>query len=131
MKNKKNIKLPSNRSFGIVFFVIFFIIALWPLRSDSDIRTIPLLISLTFLILGLVNSNLLKPLNFIWMKFGLMLGKFMNPIIMGLIYYLTVVPTGLIFKILNKNLLNVKKKNDKKSYWITKKKSQSTMKNQF
>ena len=65
------------------------------------------------------------------MKFGLMLGKFMNQIIMGLIYYLTVVPTGLIFKILNKNLLNVKKKNDKKSYWITKKKSQSTMKNQF
>ena len=65
------------------------------------------------------------------MKFGLMLGKFMNPIIMGLIYYLTVVPTGLIFKILNKNLLNVKKKKDQKSYWIIKKKTQSTMKNQF
>ena len=127
----KNIKLPSNRSFGIVFFVIFLIIALWPLRSESDIRIIPLLISLTFLILGLVNSNLLKPLNLMWMKFGLTLGKFMNPIIMGLIYYLTVVPTGLIFKILNKNLLNVKKKNDQKSYWIIKKKSQSTMKNQF
>ena len=130
MKNK-NIKLPSNRSFGIVFFVIFLIIALWPLRSDSDIRIIPLLISLIFLILGLINSNLLKPLNLIWMKFGLMLGKFMNPIIMGLIYYLTVVPTGLIFKILNKNLLNVKKKKDQKSYWIIKKKTQSTMKNQF
>ncbi len=130
MKNK-NIKLPSNRSFGIVFFVIFLIIALWPLRSDSDIRIIPLLISLIFLILGLINSNLLKPLNLIWMKFGLMLGKFMNPIIMGLIYYLTVVPTGLIFKILNKNLLNVKKKKDQKSYWIIKKKSQSSMKNQF
>ena len=130
MKNK-NIKLPSNRSFGIVFFVIFLIIALWPLRSDSDIRIIPLLISLIFLILGLINSNLLKPLNFLWMKFGLRLGKFMNPIIMGLIYYLTVVPTGLIFKILNKNLLNVKKKKDQKSYWIIKKKTQSTMKNQF
>ena len=130
MKNT-NIKLPSNRSFGIVFFAIFLIIALWPLKSNSDIRIIPLLISITFLILGLVNSNSLKPLNFIWMKFGLMLGKFMNPIIMGLIYYLTVVPTGLIFKILNKDLLNVKKKNDQKSYWIKKKKSQSTMKNQF
>ena len=65
------------------------------------------------------------------MKLGLMLGKFMNPIIMGFIYYLTVVPTGLIFKILNKNLLNIKKKNDQKSYWIKKEKSQSTMKNQF
>ena len=130
MKNKE-IKLPSNKSFGIVFFIVFFIIALWPLKSGSDIRIVPLLISLIFLILGLINSNLLKPLNFIWMKFGLMLGKFMNPIIMGLIYYLTVVPTGLILKILNKNLLNIKKKNDQKSYWIKKEKSQSTMKNQF
>jgi|TARA_B100000780_G_scaffold216343_1_gene155707 hypothetical protein len=130
MKNKE-IKLPSNKSFGIVFFIVFFIIALWPLKSGSDIRIVPLLISLIFLILGLINSNLLKPLNIIWMKFGLMLGKFMNPIIMGLIYYLTVVPTGLIFKILNKNLLNIKKKNDQKSYWIKKEKSQSTMKNQF
>ena len=130
MKNK-SIKLASNRSFGLVFFLFFFIIALWPLKSDSDIRIVPLLISFIFLILGLVNSNLLKPLNFIWMKFGLMLGKFMNPIIMGFVYYLTVVPVGLILKILNKNLLNLKKKNDQKSYWITKKKSQSTMKNQF
>ena len=130
MKNK-SIKLASNRSFGLVFFLFFFIIALWPLKSDSDIRIVPLLISFIFLILGIVNSNLLKPLNFIWMKFGLMLGKFMNPIIMGFVYYLTVVPVGLILKILNKNLLNIKKKNDQKSYWITKKKSQSTMKNQF
>tara|TARA_B100000795_G_scaffold243872_1_gene208041 strand:- start:1143 stop:1535 length:393 start_codon:yes stop_codon:yes gene_type:complete len=130
MKNKKK-KLPSNRSFGVLFFIVFLIIALWPLKSGYDIRIIPLLTSLTFLILGFFNSNLLKPLNFIWMKLGLMLGKFMNPIILGFIYYLTVVPTGLIFKILNKNLLNLKKKDDKKSYWIIKKKSQSTMKNQF
>ena len=98
MKNQ-NIKLPSNRSFGVVFFVFFLIIALWPLKNGSDIRIIPLSISLIFLILGIFNSNLLKPLNFIWMKFGLMLGKFINPIIMAIIYYLTVVPIGLIFKI--------------------------------
>ena len=120
MKNQ-NIKLPSNRSFGIVFFIFFLIIALWPLKSDSDINVISLLISLVFLILGLFNSNLLKPLNFIWMKFGLMLGKFISPIVMAIIYYLTVVPTGLIFKILNKDLLNTKKKNNHKTYWITKK----------
>ena len=109
MKNK-NIELPSNRGFGIVFFIFFLIIAIWPLKSGSGIRIIPILISLIFLILGLFNPNLLKPLNFIWMKFGLMLGKFINPIIMGIIYYSTVAPTGLIFKILNKNLLNIKKK---------------------
>ena len=130
MKNQ-NIKLPSNRSFGIVFFIFFLIIALWPLKSGLAIRIMPLIISIIFLILGLFNSNLLKPLNFLWMKFGLMLGKFISPIIMALIYYLTVVPTGLIFKILNKNLLNIKKKNSQKSYWINKKESQSTMKNQF
>ena len=130
MKNQ-NIKLPSNRSFGIVFFIFFLIIALWPLKSGLAIRIMPLIISIIFLILGLFNSNLLKPLNFLWMKFGLMLGKFISPIIMALIYYLTVVPTGLIFKILNKNLLNIKKENSQKSYWITRKKSQSTMKNQF
>ena len=130
MKNQ-NIKLPSNRSFGIVFFIFFLIIALWPLKSGLDIRIMPLIISIIFLILGLFNSNLLKPLNFLWMKFGLMLGKFISPIIMALIYYLTVVPTGLIFKILNKNLFNIKKKNSQKSYWINKKESQSIMKNQF
>mgnify|MGYP000849775649 FL=1 len=128
---KRKIKLPSNRSFGIFFFIVFLIIALWPLKSGSDIRIIFLFISLIFLTLGLFNSNLLKPLNFIWMKLGLMLGKFMTPIIMGFIYYLTVVPTGLIFKILNKNLLNIKKNNGQKTYWIIKKKSQSTMRNQF
>ena len=128
---KRKIKLPSNRSFGILFFIVFLIIALWPLQAGSDIRIIFLFISLIFLTVGLFNSNLLKPLNFIWMKLGLMLGKFMNPIIMGFIYYLTVVPTGLIFKILNKNLLNIKKNNGQKTYWIIKKKSQSTMRNQF
>jgi len=130
MKNTE-IKLPSNKSFGIVFFIIFLIIGIWPLKSGLDIRIVPLIISLIFLILGIFNSNLLKPLNFLWMKFGLMLGKFMNPIIRGIIYYLTVVPTGLIFKILNKNLLNIKKKDNQKSYWVIKEKSQSTMKNQF
>ena len=109
MKNTE-IKLPSNKSFGIVFFIIFLIIGIWPLKSGLDIRIVPLIISLIFLILGIFNSNLLKPLNFLWMKFGLMLGKFMNPIIMAIIYYLTVVPTGLIFKVLNKNLLKIKKK---------------------
>ena len=120
MKNTE-IKLPSNKSFGIVFFIIFLIIALWPLRSGSDIRIVPLIFSLIFLILGIFNSNLLKPLNFLWMKFGLMLGKFMNPIIFGLIYYLTVVPTGIIFKILNKDLLNIKKKMIKKRTGLIKK----------
>ena len=129
--NNETIKLPSNRSFGIIFFIVFLIIALWPLKYNGDVRIIPICISLIFLILGLFNSNLLKPLNFLWMKFGLMLGKFINPIIMAIVYYLTVVPIGLIFKLLKKDLLLVNKDPNLKSYWVEKDKNKSFMKNQF
>ena len=105
----ENIKLPSNRSFGVVFFIVFLIIAIWPLKNGDEIRIIPIIISQLFLFLGLLNSDLLKPLNFLWMKFGLFLGKILKPVIMGVIYFLTVVPIGLIFKLLNKDLLSLKK----------------------
>tara|TARA_B100001063_G_scaffold220404_1_gene225258 strand:+ start:1652 stop:2053 length:402 start_codon:yes stop_codon:yes gene_type:complete len=130
----ENIKLPSNRSFGVVFFIVFLIIAIWPLKNGDEIRIIPIIISQLFLFLGLLNSDLLKPLNFLWMKFGLFLGKILNPVIMGVIYFLTVVPIGLIFKLLNKDLLSIKKDPKLKSYWIKKnlsEKNKSSMKNQF
>ena len=85
--NNETIKLPSNRSFGIIFFIVFLIIALWPLKYNGDVRIIPICISLIFLILGLFNSNLLKPLNFLWMKFGLMLGKIIAPIVMMIVFF--------------------------------------------
>ena len=127
---QQNIKLPSNRNFGIVFAIVFLIISLWPLLSQNEIRFWSLIISIIFLSLGLINSKLLLPLNKIWFKFGIFLGNFIAPIVMGIIYFFVVTPTGLIMKMLGKDLLNLKKSN-KDSYWIKKNNSNSSLKNQF
>ena len=128
--NHQSIQIGSNRSFGIVFFIFFLLIALWPLLNNHEIRLWSLIISLIFLILGILNSRLLSPLNKLWMKFGLLLGRIISPIIMGIIYFFVVTPTGLIMKIFRKDLLSLKR-NDEKSYWIEKNDEKSNMKNQF
>ena len=125
-----DIKISSNRSFGIVFFVVFFLIALYPLINNEDIRIWSLIISLIFLILGLINSRILNPLNKLWFKFGILLGKIVSPIIMGIIFFLVVTPIGFIMRVLGKDLLNLKF-NTNKSYWIEKTGPKSKMKNQF
>ncbi len=124
------IKIGSNRSFGIVFFVVFLLIALYPLLKESDLRIWSLVISFIFLALGLSNSNLLTPLNKLWFKFGLFLGKIISPLVMGFIFFAVVTPIGILMRILGKDLLNLKY-NKKKSYWIEKTGPKSKMKNQF
>jgi hypothetical protein len=126
----KNIKISSNRSFGIVFFIFFLILSIYPLFKDGNFRIWTLILSIVFLILGLLNSSILSPLNKIWFKFGILLGNFISPIVMGIIFFFVVTPTSIIMKILNKDLLNLKK-NNKKSYWIKKSEIKSKMKNQF
>ena len=126
--NKK--KIASNRSFGIVFFILFLIIGIYPILNDQNIRTWSIIVSLIFLILGSINSRILTPLNIIWLKFGLILGKVVSPFIMAAIFFLVVTPTGIIMRIFGKDLLNLKK-NKSKSYWIEKKDLKSDMKNQF
>ena len=126
----QNIKLPSNRSFGLLFFIVFLIISIWPLSYSGEIRVLSLVISIIFLILGLINSNILKPLNFLWMKFGIFLGKIVSPLLMAIIFFLVVTPIGLIMRLLGKDLINLKY-NKSKSYWIEKDGPKSKMKNQF
>ena len=125
-----NIKISSNKSFGIVFFVFFFLISLYPLINDNELRIWSLLISLGFLILGLKNSKLLTPFNKLWFRFGLLLGKIISPLIMGIIFFIVVTPIGIIMRLLRKDLLNLKF-NQKNSYWIEKTGPKSKMKNQF
>ena len=125
-----DVKIGSNRSFGIVFFIVFLLISLYPIINDENIRYWALIISLIFLILGLLKSNILTPLNKLWFKFGRLLGIFISPIIMGIIYFFVVTPTSLILKISGKDILNLKKNKDK-TYWIDKKKYETNMKNQF
>ena len=120
----------SNRSFGIVFFVVFLLVSLYPLINGDSIRYWALLISSIFLILGLLNSNLLTSLNKIWFKFGNLLGKIISPIVLGVIFYFIVTPIGILMRILKKDLLNLKFNNNK-SYWIEKTGPKSKMKNQF
>ena len=125
-----DIKISSNRSFGIVFFIVFLLIAFYPLIYSGEIRIWSLIVSLIFLILGLINSRILTPLNKLWFKFGIFLGKIISPIIMGIIFFLVVTPIGLIMRFLGKDVLNLKF-NANKSYWIEKTGPKSKMKNQF
>ena len=127
---KNNIKISSNKSFGIVFFIVFLIIAIFPLLNDEIIRIWSLIISIIFLFLGLLNSRFLTPLNMLWFKFGIFLGKIVSPIIMGIIFFLVVTPIALFMKMLKKDLLNLKF-NKNYSYWIEKNEIKSKMKNQF
>ena len=129
MKNSK-IKIGSNKSFGIVFFTVFLIIAIWPLLNGYEIRYWSLIISIVFLLLGILNSKILTPLNKIWFKIGILLGNVISPIVMSIIFFLVVTPTSFIMKILGKDLLNLKK-DTKNSYWIKKQNQNSRMKNQF
>ena len=124
------IKISSNRSFGIVFFIVFLLIALYPLLKSNDLRIWSLIISFVFLTLGLINSKILTPLNRLWFKFGLLLGKFISPLIMGIIFFVVVTPIGIIMRLLKKDLLNLKY-NKKETYWIDKSGPKSKMKNQF
>ena len=124
------IKIGSNRSFGIVFFIVFLLIAAYPLINNGELRIWSLILSLVLLILGLLNSKILYPLNKIWFKFGLLLGRIVSPLVMVIIFFLVVTPIGLLMRILNKDLLNLKF-NKSKSYWIEKNEQKSKMKNQF
>ena len=128
--NIKNIKISSNRNFGVVFFIFFMIISLFPLFKDGNVRVWAVVVAIIFLILGLLNSSVLSPLNKIWFKFGILLGKFISPIIMGVVFFIVVTPTSLIMRVFGKDILNLKK-NNKKSYWIEKTPIKSKMKNQF
>ena len=129
MSNKIN--KSSNRSFGIVFFVVFLLIGFYPLLNQEELKSWALITSFIFLILGMMKSKILTPFNKIWFKFGIFLGKIISPLIMGLIFFLVVTPTGIFMRILGKDLLNLKFKRDKKSYWLEKTDPKSKMKNQF
>ena len=125
-----DVKISSNRSFGLVFFIVFLLISFYPLINQEEIRIWSVLISLLFLILGIINSKILTPLNKVWFKFGIFLGKLISPVVMGIIFFLVVTPIAFLMRMLKKDLLNLKF-NKNSSYWIEKTDPKSTMKNQF
>ena len=131
MTSNSKINISSNRNFGLVFFVIFLIVALWPLKYEEDIRLWSLVISIIFFILGVINSKLLTPLNKLWFKFGILLGSIVSPIIMGIVYFAVVTPTGVLMRLLGKDLLKTTKTKSISTYWMKREKKQTSMKKQF
>ena len=123
-------KIGSNRSLGLVFFIVFLIISIWPLFDEQPLRSWALVISLIFLILGLLNSKILTPLNLLWIKFGNLLGRFVAPIVMFIIYFGVLTPIGLFMRLIGRDLLNIKFNNNK-TYWIKREKNIGSMKRQF
>ena len=109
----------TNRNFGLTFFIVFLIVSIWPLLYSEQIRIWSLIVGFIFLILGLVNSKILTPLNKIWFKFGIILGKLVSPVVMGIVFFFVVTPISIIMKIFGKDLLNLKY-NNQKSYWLEK-----------
>jgi len=118
LEHKDDIQVGSEKSFGIVFAVVFAIIATLPLLHDEPVRWWSLAVAAVFLIAAFVAQPLLKPLNLLWFKFGLLLYKVVNPIVMGLLFYLTVAPMGIVMRLCGKDPLNRKFDPDAASYWI-------------
>ena len=121
----------SNRSFGLLFFVVFLIIGLWPLKNSENLNIYFLTASVIFLLLGLINSKLLSPLNKSWIKLGEILGTIIAPIVMVLVYFVILTPVSLIVRIFGKDLLGLKILKEKETYWIKRKKNLGSMKKQF
>ena len=125
--NKKS----SNKSFGILFFVVFLGLGIWPLTNDNNPNIYLIIISIIFLILGLLNSKLLSPLNSFWIKFGELLGKIIAPVVMAIIYFLILTPISLMVRLFGKDLLGLKFSKQLKTYWIKRKKDLGSMDKQF
>ena len=125
---KKSIN--SNKSFGILFFVVFFLYGIWPILSSNEIRIWSLSMGFIFLILGLLNSKLLTPFHNLWLKLGTLLGRIVSPIVMFLVYFVFITPLAVIIRLFGKDLLR-KKFNKSPSYWIKREKNIGTMKKQF
>ena len=121
----------SNRSFGLLFFIVFLILGFWPLKSGESLNFYFFAISLIFLILGLINSKLLSPFNKFWIKLGVILGNIIAPIVMALVYFVILTPVSLIVRLFGKDLLALRFLKKKETYWITRKKTLGSMKKQF
>jgi len=123
-------KKSSEKSFGILFSLVFFIVSIWPLLEGNTIRFWALSLAFIFLIIAFLKQELLKPLNNIWINFGETLGKVIAPIVMALIFFLVLTPLSFIIRIFGKDLLNLKFSNEK-SYWIKREKKINSMDKQF
>jgi hypothetical protein len=129
MKNSIKVKSKDNITFGILFFIFFLIFGLYPLKSDEAIRVWSVVLSLVFLIITIIKPNLFTFLNKFWIKLGILLGKIISPIVMGLVFFFVVTPIGILVRVLKKDVMGLKR--EASSYWINREDKVQTMKKQF
>ncbi|MFL2932176.1 MAG: SxtJ family membrane protein [bacterium] len=126
-----SVKQGSERNFGIVFSVVFLFFSFYPNFSYEKIRLWSLVVSVLFFLISIFQPSILKSLNFLWFKFGILLGRIISPIIMALVFVFAIIPTGIIIRLMGKDPLQRKFLKNKNSYWIPRKISRQSMKNQF
>ena len=129
MKKLNKVSKKNNINFGILFFVLFLIIGLYPLKSVGVIRIWSITLSLLFLIITIIKPNLFTYLNRLWIKFGILLGRIISPIVMGLVFFFVVTPIGVLVRILKKDVMGLKR--GASSYWINRENKLQSMKKQF
>ncbi len=129
MENSINIKRKNNITFGILFFIFFLIVGLYPLISNEPIRIWSIIVSLVFLTVTIIKPNLFTFLNKLWIKFGILLGKIISPIVMGLVFFFVVTPIGILIRMLKKDVMGLKR--GAPSYWINREDKAQSMKKQF
>ena len=129
MKNSIKVKSKDNITFGILFFFFFLIFGLYPLKSDEAIRVWSVVLSLVLLIITIIQPNLFTFLNKFWIKLGILLGKIISPIVMGLVFFFVVTPIGILVRVLKKDVMGLKR--GASSYWINREGKVQTMKKQF
>ena len=122
---------PSEKSFGVVFSIVFLLVALYPFINSESLRIWALVLSALFLLLAYLAPKVLNPLNKLWFKFGLLLSSIITPIVLAMVYFITVIPTGITMRLFGKDVLKQKLDNDAKSYWIERCEPMGSMKNQF
>jgi len=119
LKAGEDVKMGSEKSFGLVFAAVFGLVTIWPfLFGDGGIRWWALGVALVFLALAFLYPKALGPLNRAWFLFGMLLSKVMSPIVMGLLFVVAVVPTAIVMRLRGHDLLAMKLDREAESYWI-------------
>ena len=129
--NHVPIEQSPSKSFGMVFSIVFLIVSLYPLINSEGLRIWALVVSIIFFLLAFLAPKILVLPNKLWFKFGLLIGSIVAPIVMAFVYFVTVLPTGLIMRLLGKDLLKQKLDKNAKSYWVKRSEPMGSMKNQF
>jgi len=124
-------KYNSEKNFGLVFAVVFFLIGIYLIFNNNSLLYLAFLISFCFFLFSFLLPKIFFIPSKLWLKFSILLSRLMSPLLMWLIYIITIVPVGLIFKLILKDPLKLKKDSSISTYWISRKVSETSMKDQF